>query len=451
MKKFLAVLVILFILSSLCFSVVWAEEGGSSNITAQDIISAEQIDKLTQDICEHIYDRTSFTEAIKVAVDQLSGKLPVIIENDDVESEVITFLNKDDLNIEPQLFQEKRNVIQGFRYEEVVYESYNIIVTPKAIDSSKKTILITTNFANHYAGIDGESGTKAEGALYNAATTALCISLANYLCASAQAEANLYNFAFVFFSGTDEGNYGSAAFAENYLRQEIMLVINLERLGCGTTYYYTDEAATEHGDFVAEIASGYDMKEFPQAGRILLDVGTTNDLPYSHYAMRGDISTFLDRNMTCLELIGGDYSGLTVGDSEGGKMYVTNTQLDTYKNLKSNYSDYADKLSKVGEFIIDLTAKNELADVCKGAATSYKVFAKKWIAYVVCLGIIIILILVLILVTGKLEKKYPIPKQPKIKIAVFGKEFEDFNRNEIVVDIKRDDKTSNNDVDPFNV
>ncbi|MCH5164316.1 MAG: M28 family peptidase [Clostridiales bacterium] len=396
----------------------------------KNYIASEAIDNLIKEICDGLKDRTSFTDAIGLAAEKLASYLS--------ESE--------NLNVDIQHFKKTVTLPQGLAYVTKELESDNIVASVKNFDSNKKTILITTNFANHYSDNDFGKGVKAEGALGTAATTALTIELAKYLASLENPE---YNYKFALFSGTDEGNFGSEAYKDKYLDGDVILVINLERLGCGYTYYYTDEVRTAHGDFIKTVASRAGYKEFPTVGRVLLDYSTVDDLPYSHYAMRGDISTFLSAGKSCLELIGGEFNGL--GDSERSSVYVTNTSKDTYEALVKNHIAYADKLSNAGQFVINLTSKAELKDVCLGAATSYKIFTKGWIAYVICLGIIVILILIMILVLQSFEKKYPLPTAPKVKIAVFGKEFEDFKENEIVVDIKHNEKTNDNDVNPFDV
>ncbi len=440
MKKLFAVIVALLMTLPL-----FGVNKVNADSTHSEYITAEEIRVMTENICNFVWDRTSFTEAIKSAADKLAGNGSsselVAVGASDVE-----FLNGIYLNARVEPFTTSVRVTKGFGYEQQDITSYNIFVSPKNFDPEKKTILITTNYSNLYGENFITKAMKAPGALGSAATTALAIKLANYMSTPEFLENSPYNFEFAFFSGTYEGNFGSQAFIRDHAKEfddNVILAINLERLGCGETYFYTDEAETSHGEFIEKFSDGYDVKQFPSVGRVLLPIQTVDDIKYSHYALMSDNATFLSNGMSCLELIGGDFTGL--GDREGGEKYLTNTGFDTYANLEKYYPDYAEKLSSVATFIIELTAKEELKDVCVGAATSYKVFTERWIAYVICLGIIIILILIMILLINRFEKKYPIPTSPKIKIAVFGKEFEDINENDIVVDIKRND----DDVDPF--
>ena len=423
MKKIFAFIIAVCLIVALPLSIntVKAEDAG-------DYISAQALDELTKEICENLKDRTSFTDAIGIAAEKIASYLSA----------------SENLDVDIQHFKKTVTVAKGLGYEEKEIESDNVVASVKNSDPAKKTILITTNFANHYSESVGGKGVKAEGALGTAATTALTIGIAHHL---ASIEDPQYNYKFAFFSGTDEGNFGSEAYKDKYLDEDVILVINLERLGCGKTYYYTDEVKTSHGDLVDIISSPFRLEAFPTVGRVLLDYSTVDDLPYTHYAMRGDISTFLSVGKSCLELIGGEFNGL--GDGEGSRVYVTNTSKDTYENLIANHPEYAIKLANAGRFVIEFATNGSLERVCQGAATSYKVFTKSWIAYVICLGIIVILILTMILVLQSFEKKYPLPTAPKVKIAVFGKEFEDFKEIEIVVDIKHNE--DKNDVNPFDV
>ncbi|MBE5731282.1 MAG: Zn-dependent exopeptidase M28 [Clostridiales bacterium] len=427
---------------------VYADE-----VATQNVITAEEIDALTQKICSELPDRTSYTDACLTAAKAIAGQSIGSITPPDTDlvsyatpmaSTSSDYLSSEYLDIEIQEFDTTVEVLDGYNYVDKKVTSYNVVAKTKNFDGSKKTVLITTNFANHYSGNEFFVGTEAEGALGTAATTALTIKLANYL--SHNAASNRYNFVFAFFSGTDEGNYGSEAFIDEYLTREVMLVINLEKLGCGKTYYYTDEASTSHGDYIDAFAKSYAVQQFPTAGRVLLPIVTVKDLPYSHYAILGDIAPFLNAEKACLQIMGGDYSKFM--DSEGGWIEIVNTSNDTYTNLAFYHPNYATKLSDVSQFVLDLTASEKLGEVCNGAASGYKVFTKHWIAYIIVLVILVALGVILYVVASKMGKKHPLPSPKKIKIAVFGKEFEDFNGDEIIVDIKRKNES---DINPFDV
>ncbi|MBR2970744.1 MAG: M28 family peptidase [Clostridia bacterium] len=427
---------------------VFADEAATQNI-----ITVEEIDALTQKICAELPDRTSFTDACLVAAKAIAGQPTGSVTPPDADlvsyatpmaSTSSDYLNSEYLDIEIQEFDTTVEVLDGYNYVDKKVTSYNVVAKTKSYDSAKKTVLITTNFANHYSENVFFNETKAEGALGTAATTALTIKLANYL--AQNTASNKYNFMFAFFSGTDEGNFGSEAFIDEYLTRDVMLVINLERLGCGDTYYYTDEASTTHGDYIDKFVGEYNVQTFPKAGRVLLPIVTVQDLPYSHYAILGDVAPFLNAGKACLQIMGGDYSSFI--ESEGGEIEIINTNNDTYTNLSYYHSKYATKLSDVSQFVLDLTATEKLGEVCFGAASGYKVFTKYWIAYLIVLVIVVVLGVILFAVTNKMGKKYPLPSSKKIKIAVFGKEFEDCNGDEIIVDIKRKNES---DINPFDV
>lgn len=424
MKK-LILIILSFVPVLSLFSFASAEEP----MTKPQHITVSELEALTEEICVSVKERTSFTAGIEGAAIALSN-----------------MLSGYGLSSSVQEFTVKKQVYENmFTATTKEYKSYNVVAETTPI-SGRKTVLITAPYANHYSDNPVMSGTGAEGALGTATSTALLITLAHYY--EQHVEENVYNYRFALFSGTDEGNYGSRLYVENSANSldDVILNINFERLGGGNVYYYTDEAATEHGKFIKEVAKDYAMRSFPQTGRVLLDMSTVSGLDYTHYAMLGDNATFMSEGKSCLELIGGSFRGLTSGD---GKGFATNTKYDTFEHLCNVYPDYAEKLMTAGEFIIDLTSRAELKDVCLGAAQGYKVFTKTWIAYAIGLGIIVILILLLLLVTGRLEKKYPIPAQPKIKVAVFGSEYEDPKEDEIVVDIKHND--DNNDGNPFDI
>lgn len=444
MKKFL----ILALAVCLAFLPMLTAKGEVARAEqAQSQITATEVDALTKKICLELKDRTTFTDACRsvayaIASIEQSGGSQGGVEAVALSTQA-EYLSTEYLDTEVEEYTIVTTSQQGYSYVEKELASYYVIAKSKSFDQSKKTILFTTNFANHYSSNDAFYGVQAEGALGTAATTAMAITLANYLASVDNAP---YNYVFAFFSGTDEGNFASEHFAKNHLTRDVMLVVNMERLGCGDTYFYTDEAKTAHGEYIANIADSFGAKQFPIAGRALLQIVTVDGLPYSHQAILGDIAPFLSVEKSCLQVMGGEYSGSSL--SEGGEKDIVNTKLDTYENLLKYHPSYADKISKSCEMLISLALDAQLSDVCQGAATSYKTFTKSWIAYVICIGLILVMIFVLILVASRLENKYPLPAQKKVKIAVFGKEFEDINSGDIIVDIKRD---KNNDVNPFDV
>ncbi len=427
MKRFFVA--ILIFTMTLLFVFVPQVSGSEASEAPSSVLNIADLKDRTEVICTTISRRTSFTDESESAAELLSE-----------------MLIRCGLTASVQSFSVKRQVYENFFTPSIAeYTSYNVVAQTTPVDG-RKTVLITCPYANHYSDNPVFSGTGAEGALGTATSTALLIELAAYL--QNNVDTNLYNFKFALFSATDEGNYGSKAYVENQENSldDVIFCVNLERLGGGDVFYYTDEVATPHGKLVSEVAQS-DLKPFPSVGRVILDYSTVDGLEYSHYAMLGDNSTFMSEGKACLELIGGSFDGLRSGD---GKGFATNTKYDTFLSLNEIYSDYADKLAAAGELVIELTSKSELSDaVSGGSAQWYKVYTKSWIAYAIGLGIIVLLIIALLWVTKVLDKKYPLPKQPKIKIAVFGSEFEDANEDEIIVDIKRKDDPK--DDDPFDI
>ncbi|MBR2967759.1 MAG: M28 family peptidase [Clostridia bacterium] len=443
---------LLIIIAALCLIALPLTQASASVCIAEQqesyAISATEIDELTKKICLDIADRTTFTDACLDAANVIAGvSSSAFPEQGGAETVALStaseYLEKEHLDISVEEYSISVTVSQGLQSVNKDLTSYYVIAKTKNFDQSKKTILFTTNFANHYSANDAFNGVKAEGALGSAATTALTIKLANYLSTVVDAP---YNYVFAFFSGTDEGNFASADYVQNHLKRDVMLVINLERLGCGDTYFYTDEAKADHDEFVFAKAANYNLKQYSMSGKALLQIATVSDLPYSHYAILGDVASFLSVEKPCLQVMGGDFSK-SIG-SEGGEVDIVNTKNDTYENLVKYHPTYASKISVVSGFLTNLALDTQLKDVCSSAANSYKIFTKTWIAYVICIGLVMIMIVALILTTNKLEKKYPPPPPRKIKIAVFGKEFEDINSDDVIVDLKRN---KNNDVNPFDV
>lgn len=135
--------------------------------------------------------------------------------------------------------------------------------------------------------------------------------------------------AFAFVAGTDEGNFGSKQYVKS-VEHRLTLCINVERIGCGNTYFYAGETKSALNDKAAEILTEYGLLEFPTAGKVMLPMQVVDGASYSTYAMRGDFASYVSAGYSALEIIGGDFGGGING--EGGK-YVGLSADDTYENL----------------------------------------------------------------------------------------------------------------------
>lgn len=308
MKKFLVFLFSAVIVLSL-FSVKTAnaQDVSESDSTSNDL--ANRIERTTQEICDTITDRTAFTSAGEYAAEWIAKRLKDLGID----------------NVKVQEFSEQATKMSGLKYETVTIYGYNVTAF---LDFGKKdTVLFSVPLSNHYSANEGMSGTKAEGALYYATSIAFALELAKEYKGSADCP---YNVAFAFVAGTDEGNFGSKKYIQS-VDYNLMLVVNVERIGCGTTYFYAGERKSELSEKANSVFGEYDIKEFPYAGKIWLPMKVIDGAEYSTYAMRGDYASYVSAGYSTLGIIGGDFSGGV--NSEGGE-YVGLSPNDTFMNLK---------------------------------------------------------------------------------------------------------------------
>ncbi len=413
MKKILTLLLtITFLFAGLSLSVAHAEDGSA---TLDEL--ANSIDKTTREICEELEDRTAFTDAGKAAAEWVEKRLKAIGVSD---SQV-------------QEFSLEATRSNGIKYETVTVYGYNV---EAFIDFGKEnTVLFSVPLSNHYSKNEGYGAVKAEGALYYATSVAFALEIAEILVNKSDYP---YNVAFAFVAGTDEGNFGSKQYVKS-VEHRLTLCINVERIGCGNTYFYTGETKSALNDKAAEILTEYGLIEFPTAGKVMLPMQVVDGASYSTYAMRGDFASYVSAGYSALEIIGGDFSGGING--EGGK-YVGLSTDDTYENLIKNHPAYASNVASLINAMVRFASDDSLPDICVGADNGFKIFTKEWLPYAIALGLVIIAGATLIIVTNALSKKYKMPPSKTLKVAVFGREFEDGHGDYI-------DEVKYEDSDPF--
>ncbi len=141
-------------------------------------------------------------------------------------------------------------------------------------------------------------------------------------------------------------------------------------------------------------------------------------------------------------------------DETKGEKNVAYTENDNVDYLNSHMPSYSRKMADAANLVYGcLTSEDFVASIenTKSAARDYSIYTKIWIPSVIAIGVIILAALSLIPIARRFEKKYP-PKPPsvrKLKVAVFGMDYEDASSGDIFVDLRRKEGSGGNPDDPF--
>ena len=93
-----------------------------------------------------------------------------------------------------------------------------------------------------------------------------------------------------------------------------------------------------------------------------------------------------------------------------------------------------------------LTDENFIASVenAREDAFDYSLLMKQWIPLLIAISVLLACGLVLIPVARHFEKKYPYkPTARRVKVAVFGMDYEDPKEGDVFIDVKRREDNNN--------
>lgn len=330
----------------------------------------------------------------------------------------------------------------------VTYNSQNVIAEYNPGKSQR--VVISAHYDNLFSDITelGVMGSSDESIAAGATGVSVLLSLARAF--AAQQPAMDYTVTMVFYGASELGYVGSSRFLTDWLgvASDVVLNINLNTISGKRVTVYADEVKTNHGTLFLENGKAY-ATEFaaqPSSLPIISEIFASN-LGYSHYAMSGDQVYLFEKGVPSLNFTHGDLNGFVyyqrpvdtletyrAANPEGGRAMADTASLVYYTVTADTFTAAADRFTQKYDysFLMSYTMAN-----------------------VINLAVILLFAVALLIVVKALEKKYP--KSPialkKVKLAVFGMEYESKNENEIFVDIRpvdgQKDETEQPD-DPFN-
>ena len=315
---------------------------------------------------------------------------------------------------------------------------------------SGKRVIVGTGYDNPFGtSSDDFIPSVSTGAIESGTSVATLISLIDWCNQNADTlSASLdFDIVFVFFGCSAFNSMGARAYIEKSMepseRLNTLLMVNIDRMGGERLYLYADEAKTEHETFLRQTASEQGVSVWALPDNMpLIDGMYIDGVYYTHFGMLGDHAPFIEWKIPSAYLFGGYYGGFNLSDLEvKGQPNLGGTNKDTFGNLLASRPAYAEQGSAAAALVLSALQKENFAQVMassRASAKDYSFWVNPMWAYLIVTGLIIAAGIVLVVIVKRLEKKYPyIPQVKRMKIAVFGMEYETENDEDIFIDVRR--------------
>lgn len=330
------------------------------------------------------------------------------------------------------------------------YNSQNVTAVYRSSAENAPQILLTANYDNLHGAIGNLRGVGGAGALQNGTGVAILLALAETL--MTERPRLPFDVRFVFFGASEVGLIGSEYYVSEQMsareRADTVLVVGVRRIGGDYTYLYTDEVDTMHGDLFLDTAksASYAVKAQPR-DIPYIPTEYKEGLPYATWGMIGDQIRFMSRDVNIVSLYGGNLETLNLGDIDGTNGTISFTSDDTIAGLQAHYPEYGEKMADTAALLYDAMGREDFLTVCRSSAAEkydYTWLTKPAVVTGIVLGILVLSGVGLIFLVRHFEKKYPIkPLVRKLKIAVFGMEYEKPDEENIFVDVQPNGRPPN--------
>lgn len=366
-------------------------------------------------------DRTSLTSAEAAAGEYLCGRLEEI-SGLSVQKQNFTleFLNSND--------------------EKVDFNAFNVVASYN--EGKEKRVVIGANYDNSYADNAklGTSGTKSAAVADNASGVVTLISIASAL--AEQAPALDFTVDLVFFAADDVGFYGTEKYLTNYVSNldDVLLAVNLKATVGKEMTVYSDAVKTVQCETFLSSSGGYDTT-FKRASKTapLLPVQLGSMNTFSDYGTYSGAGEYLTRSVPVVSLFGW----------ETDRFEYFSPEHDDYASFKTAHPEFAVTAADTAALTYSVITDSRFlaASGSFTAGEGYGFFNGGYFAYLAYLGLIAAVCVALVIVVKRMEKNDSLkPPRRRIKVAVFGREYEDAEDGDILVEIT--DSVSEA-IDPF--
>lgn len=431
MKKRINILSIVLCIVIAALAFVGCSPAGApdhSVTNPQYAVSVESLESVLDDFINTVGDdRTSFTQAEENAAIYLQARLTEYGYTDAALQTFDTTENNTEVT--------GHNVVAYYRTSNRTADTKNVI--------------IGAYFDNRYkAAYKGAAVYKSQGALANGTGVATLLAIAEYF----QTEKPQYDFdvTIAFFGGSFVTDVGAREFYKSGMthaeRANTVLMVELQRLGVDHVYAYSDARQTKREPFFDGVAAKYglDVYKITQKTPLITDATAYEGIPYYQWAHSGVFGLFFDSGIPTLNLIGANWETINMTDAESSKHpNIAYTDRDNLETLKRLHPQYAQKMATAATLVIGSLNSADFLNVMNYDRAHFPntdVLTKNWIWHLVVLGIVIIFVAAFMAINAHLGKKYPIVATAsaprRMKMAVFGMDYEDKNSSDIFIDIK---------------
>lgn len=431
MKKLFKILVVT-LCAALCLTfIACAEPGAPEHDTASPSYAAGIAESIASELEAFVTenrDRTTFKHGEENAAEYLAGRLTEFGYTD----------------VTTQEFSVDENNVKGLI-------SHNVFAKLKGGAENGKNVVLGAYYDNRYSEAYSNAITiKSESALAGGSGVASLLAVAQYLIEN-HGEENPFDFdvTIVFFGASYLYTDGSEAYLREGMtseeRRNTVLMVEMQRLGVDHVYAYSDARETKREGFFDSIACDNALAIYKptQKSPAILDASPMSGIPYYQWAHGGVFSVFAEADIPTLNLVGANWETMNLGDAESAAHEnISYTEKDTLKTLARYYPDYANKMATAATLIIrSLEAEDFLSTMIydREHYPHTDILTTQWIWYLVAVGVLAIAFAIVFGVNAHLAKKYkPEPqKAPRLKMAVFGMDYEDKSAADIFIDIQK--------------
>lgn len=331
-------------------------------------------------------------------------------------------------------------------------ESQNVVARYASGAEAAKHVIIGAYYDNRYShAYKGAAEYRSAGALANATGVATLLCIANYLMRN-KPELG-FDVTLVFFGGSFVTDAGARAYLRNdgftkTDRDNTVLMVELQRLGVDHVYAFSDERKTQRETFFDRIAqeNALDIYKPTQKSPIITGVSALEGVTYYRWAHNGMFSPFFESGIPTLNLVGANWETINFTDTESSvNANIAYTSEDNADTLKRLYPDYAQKMATAATLVIRSLEDEAFLPTLSADRDNFpdtSVLNKRWIWSLVVVGALLLGGVALFFAYAHINKKYPRSAPaapPKMKMAVFGMDYEDKSASDIFIDIRRAD------------
>lgn len=238
--------------------------------------------------------------------------------------------------------------------------SHNVVGIKKGVPETDKTIILGAHYDNNY------KRTNAMGALDNA-TGVVC--LMGIIKALKNVTLN-YNIIFCFYGASDNGAYSGSenlyANLDNKTKNNLLLAINFDSIGCGEyTYYYAGDSANSFATIFEP--SKHNIQAMPRYSKTNY-ILSNKHMAYYNAGLNSDNVTYFKNGVRNINFFSGNLNGLVAGFKESSEHdNIAGTKLDNLDTFMAFYPNYNEHLNNVATSVVNALTGSRFLDAIENS------------------------------------------------------------------------------------